>query len=91
VVNSWNRTRYNTTEKSEIFRLGTYLNPVAVGYYSWINRPRQRYDYESSLDNALDHLLDSISWKQYEEWKDDIDQIRLALKKMENYEGTPRN
>jgi predicted ribosome quality control (RQC) complex YloA/Tae2 family protein len=91
VVNSWNRTRYSTTEKSEIFRLGTYLKPVATGYYSWINRPWQRYDYESSLDNALDNLLESISWKQYEQRLDDINKIRKALKKMENYEGAPRN
>lgn len=91
IVNSRNRTRYSTTEKSEIFKLWTYLNPVATGTYSWINRPRQRYDYESSLSNAFDNLLDRITWKQYEEWKPDIDEIRKALKDMEDYKGTPKN
>ena len=62
-----------------------YKNPIATGTYSWINRPWQRYDYESSLYDAFGNLLERISWKQYEEWKEDIDKIRDALKTMENY------
>lgn len=90
-VNSRYRNQSGTTEKTEIFRFKNYLNPVAIWTYHWINRPRQRYDYESSLDNAFDNLLSVITWRQYEEWKEDIEKIRTALKKMENYEGTPRN
>lgn len=90
-VNSWYRNASGTTEVTEIFRFESRLWAIGVGKYHWINRPWQRYDYESSLSDALDDLLDSISWKQYEEWKEDIDKIRLALKKMENYEGAPRN
>lgn len=89
-VNSWYRNSSGTTEVTEIFRFSDYCRPLGVWKYHWINRPWQRYDYESSLSDALDDLLDSISWRQYEEWKEDIDKIRLALKKMENYEGTPR-
>jgi hypothetical protein len=29
--------------------------------------------------------LESISWSQYEEWKADIDAIKAAIDKMENY------
>ena len=91
IVNSRNRTRYSTTEKSEIFKSSVYGNPIATGTYSWINRPWQRYDYESSLYDAFRNLLERISWKQYEAWKWDIDKIRDALKTMENYGGTPRS
>lgn len=90
-VNSWTRTRYCTTEKTELFKFGEYLNPIASGTYQWINRPRQRYDYESSLCNAFDNLLENVSWKQYELRKNDIEKIRTAIKKMENYEWTPRD
>lgn len=90
-VNSRNRTRYSTTEKTELFKGSMYWNPVAIGTYSWINRPWQRYDYESSLIDALDDLLNSINWRQYESWKSDIDKIRDAIKTMENYGWTPRN
>ena len=90
-VNSWYRNSSWTTEVTEIFRFSSHLNPIWVGYYHRINRPWQRYDYESSLDEAFDSLLTNISWHQYEEWKDDIDKIRLALKKMENYEWTPKD
>lgn len=87
-VNSWYRNASGTTEKSEILR---NWSCEAVGTYHRINRPRQRYDYEESLHDALCNLLDSISWKYYEAWKEDIDKIREALKTMENYWGTPRN
>jgi len=90
-VNSWYRNSSGTTEVTEIFRFSDYLRPLGVWKYHWINRPWQRYDYESSLDEAFGDLLSTISWSQYESWREDIEKIRLALKKMENYEWTPRN
>ena len=89
-VNSWYRNASGTTEKTEIFRFWDSYNPKGIGTYHWINRPRQRYDYESSLWDAFNSLLCNITWKQYEEWKEDIDKIRDALKTMKNYWGTPK-
>lgn len=88
-VNSWYRNQSGTTEKTEIFRFKDYYEPIGVWTYRRINRPWQRYDYESSLDDAFGSLLCNITRKQYEEWKEDIEKIRLALRKMENYEGHP--
>ena len=90
-VNSRYRNRSGTTEKTEIFRFSDYMRPLAIWYYKRINRPRQRYDYESSLCDAYSNLLESISWSQYEEWKADIDAIKAAIDKMENYGWTPRS
>ena len=53
--------------------------------YHWINRPRQRYDYEMALDDALDNMLDRITWRQYEELLPSINEIRKTLGFMKDY------
>ena len=90
-VNSWYRNSSGTTEVTEIFRFSDYHRPLGVWKYHWINRPWQRYDYESSFRHAYADLLNSISWSQYEAWKQDIDAMHDAIVKMKNYGWSPRN
>lgn len=93
VINSRYRNQSWTTEQSEIFKDWAYtrLNIWWYWKYHRINRPWQRYDYESSFRHAYRDLLDSISWRQYEENLQDIKAMHEAIVKMENYGGTPRN
>ena len=70
------------TEKSSIKRNSRVL---ANGYYHWINRTRQRYDYEMSLYSAFNNLLETISWRDYEFYKPEIDAIKQALQDMHDY------
>lgn len=53
-VNGWSRTRYSTTEKSELLKNGYRLS---TGRYTWINRPWQCYDYEMAMNDAVNNLL----------------------------------
>ena len=90
VVNSRYRNSSWTTEQSEICR-NSISNCIWYWKYHWINRPWQRYDYESSFRHAYADLINSISWSQYEAWKQDIDAMHDAIVKMKNYGWSPRN
>ena len=70
------------TEKSSIKCNSRVL---ANGYYHRINRTWQRYDYEMSLHHALENLLDTISRRDYEYYKVEIDMIKQRLKDMQDY------
>lgn len=82
-VNGRYRNTSGTCECTEILLDGS--RTLWLWKYHWINRPRQRYDYESSLRDALRDMLTRISRKQYEELQDDIMKIRKTLGDMENY------
>ena len=76
------------TEKSSIKCNSRVL---ANGYYHRINRTWQRYDYEMSLHHALEKLLDTISRRDYEYYKVEIDMIKQRLKDMYEYNWSNRH
>ena len=88
-VNWRYRNASGTSECTELL-LDNYTTIWRWKYHR-INRPRQRYDYEMALADALCSLLDRISWKQYEELKDDIDKIRWRLQDMHDYNWSNRH
>ena len=70
------------TEQTKIFHNWRLL---ATGYYHWINRTWQRYDYEMSLYDALYNLTRNMSWRDFEFYKKDIAAVKKVLQDMHDY------
>lgn len=88
-VNGRYRNQSWTSEITELL-LDNYTT-IGRWKYHWINRPRQRYDYEMALDDALDNMLDRITRKQYEELLPSINEIRKTLGLMKDYKRSNWN
>lgn len=64
------------------------INHRVVWYwkYTWINRSRQRFDFQMSCYHAIDDMLNTISRDTYESIKWDLWDLRCFLENWYNHE-----
>ncbi len=48
--------------------------------YTWINRSRQRFDFQMSIIDAMKNSLKNLTWKEYETIRKDLETIKEYVK-----------